>query len=78
MNGFLLLLRHSMDDIPVGLFKTYAQALTESAKRKWLLSAAEERLFVINPTTPMSIAIVEFRSGKAQKMTIVRDCDDNS
>ena len=77
MNGFVLMLRHNMDDVPIGLFSTYAKALEAAAKRKnWFLTAKEENIFNCAPSTPIVMAIVEFKSGVPVKNTIVRFHED--
>ena len=62
MNGWLVLLRHGMDDIPVRLFNTLAEAQKYASERKPYLSTQEEYLFDCSPSTPIKVTIVEFKN----------------
>jgi hypothetical protein len=72
MNGFVLMLRHTLDDMPVGLFQTYRDALIAAENRDWDLTANEEDIFAFDATTPNNMAVIEFKDGAPVKMTIVR------
>ena len=63
MDGFLVLLRHSMDDLPIALFTTYEQASRFAGKVKPMPTAAIRKLFQLD-STPVSVCIVTFIKGR--------------
>ena len=64
MNEYLVLLRHSGDDIPVRLFAEKEDAILYAEKRKWRLGKKEKLLFDVNCDTPTCVCIVEYVNGK--------------
>jgi hypothetical protein len=62
MNGFLVLLRHTMDDFPVYLCETHEEALKAAKEQDWFCPEIQ-RLFVLDATTPVEILVVKFENG---------------
>ena len=60
MNGFLVMLRHTMDDFPLFLSDTFAGAKKFAERAKW--DAIPD--WAIEGSSPISIEILEFRNGK--------------
>lgn len=69
MNGYLVLLNHTMDDLPIGLFET-SEAAEAFAKRARPMPAKRIRdIFGSDCSTPCCVSIVQFRNGRP-----VSDC----
>jgi len=65
MNGFLLLLVHEMDDVPIGLFSTMYECRHIAKERSVTdgLTADERRAIETDAITPLGFVMVEFFDG---------------
>ena len=69
MNCFLVLLRHTMDDLPVAVYDNKKDALFE-AKRiagdnlNGMPTEAIRKVYSTDCSTPCVVCVVEFREGK--------------
>ena len=76
MNCFMLQLRCTMDDYPVSLHATEAEA--RQAGQTLSLNQAlcdASNLFGIDPSDFVSLDMIEFRDGKPIEWTMLRDVD---
>ena len=64
MDGYLVMLCHSMDDIPVALCESKEEAEAIASERGWDLTEDERRIFGIDCDSPAVIKIVQFVDGK--------------
>ena len=78
MNCFLLQIRCSMDDCPVSLHATEAEA-REAGKTLSLKKALcdASNLFGMDPSDFVSLDMIEFRDGKPIEWTMLRCTDDS-
>ena len=74
MNGFLVLLQHEMDDVPIGLYATEDEAMTAAKEASW---QPEKRIaFALDlpdMSTPTCLSVVWFVAGVPVGRNIVRD-----
>ena len=74
---YLVLLRHTMDDLPVRLCDTRAEALQVAKEIAWEPSERDRRILKIDCSTPVCVSIVRFDAkGHAAKLEIVRDFEN--
>ena len=69
MNGYLVLLRHMTEDLPVGLYADLREALLECDRIGDSLATGmptEEirRVYKTDCSTPVSVCVVHFANGK--------------
>ena len=76
MNGFLVVLRHMMDDLPVGLFETRAEAVAYAKAISPMPGEWDKAVFNIECQTPISVFVAEFRDCFAKSFVMVRDFED--
>lgn len=76
LSGFVVIWRHTMDDVPVGLFRTKAAAIKAANKTSFRAGYATARKLDLDCTTPVCFAVVEFDNGKAKEMIAVDRDDD--
>jgi hypothetical protein len=73
----LVILSHTMDDIPVRLFTEYSQAAEFAAEMDWDVPARVLNKFDWpNCSTPCCISIATFRNGVPFSRTIVREFEE--
>jgi hypothetical protein len=78
MNGFLVLIRHTLDDLPVGLFRTEKEATTFALTCDIDVETKRTaKLMSLDATTPICVAIVSFVDETPTACDIVRDCEEN-
>jgi len=93
MNGFLLMLRHTLDDCPIGLYKTREEAINSLSNRvgyvlseddpkgypcgPWALSKEERGALLIVCFTPRNFSIVEFKNGVPVELSIVAEYENS-
>lgn len=77
MNGFLVVLRHSMDDLPVGLFATWGEAHRYAMSIKGMPCDWDRDIFQTDCSTPCAVAIATFKDSFVKAFDIVRDFDDD-
>lgn len=69
---YLVVLQHSMDDIPLGLYDTKEKAVTRAKNAGWFpRSLVTERLNLSDCTTPIAKSIVTFKNGQPVSRTII-------
>jgi len=73
MNGFLVLLCHTMDDLPVGLFKSFQLALAHARAQEAFPDAILREVYCTDCSTPVCMKIVQFVGGKPIKCDVVMD-----
>lgn len=75
MNAYLVLLVHSMDDLPVGLFATERAAVRFAESLKPKPTSAVRRMFQTDCSTPLCVKVVPFVKGRPRGFAIVKDFD---
>lgn len=76
LSGYLVIWRHTMDDIPVGLYATEADAIKAAKTMTWKQGYAAARRMNIDCTTPVCFAYTVFKNGVATDLVIVDRKDD--
>ncbi len=76
LDGYLVIWRHTMDDVPVGLFKTEQAALEAARNMRLQTGYACAKRVDIDCRTPVCFAVVPFKSGQPGSMRIVTRPDD--
>lgn len=78
MNGFLLVARCPMDDVPAGLYSTRQEAFESAFDVRYgdILLIAQQ-VIGNDVSSLIALGIVEFRNGQPQEMEIVRTWDEN-
>lgn len=76
MNGFLVVLVHTMDDLPVGLFATRQEAVEYADAHPEMPTEAELDVFPTDCSTPCNLSVVEFRGGMPVKIELIRLLDE--
>jgi hypothetical protein len=71
VNAFLVLFVHTMDDIPIGLFSTHAEAVAFGMDQPRNLEVP--RWWPADCSTPVHVAVVEFIDGKPNAYVIIKD-----
>ena len=73
MNGYLVLLCHTMDDFPMRLFATHTAACNYAKDLGEFPEEAVDTLFGIDCSTPVCVKVVEFRDGKPLAVDVVKE-----
>lgn len=76
MNAYLVVLRHSMEDLPVALFATEEEATECADGLDWMPSDDVRYRWDTDCSTPVCICIVKFVDGMLQGKLEVRWHDD--
>lgn len=76
LTGYLVLWRHTMDDVPVGLFRTKEAAIAAANKTSFRAGYAAAKKLDIDCRTPVCFAVVAFDNGKPTEMLFVNREDD--
>lgn len=63
MNGWLVVLSHTMDDLPVRLCATREEALIYAKKLNPMPSKRLCKVFQTDCSTPVAVEVVEFKDG---------------
>lgn len=75
MKQYLVILRHTMDDLPVGLFPTWDEAHAYA----WSIGAMpcewDRDIFATDCSTPCAVAIATFEGCFVKDFEIVRELD---
>lgn len=76
MTGYVVIWRHTMDDVPVGLFSDRAEAIkvAETMTRRAAKATADALGFEVS--TPVCFTVVHFEKGKAVDFLSVDRDDD--
>jgi len=73
MNGYLVLLCHTMDDLPVRFFATHFAACRFAQSLSGEPDKAIRDLFNTDCSTPVCVKVVEFRDGAPLAMDLVKE-----
>ncbi len=73
MNGFLVMLRHSMDDLPLFLTGDREEAMDFARKVTEDSGEHEKEVLRLDASTPISAQVYEFKDGKLCEMVEVVD-----
>lgn len=76
LSGYLVIWRHTMDDVPLGLFRTKERALACAKRISFRAGYAVARKLDIDCTTPVCFAVIKFDNGGATEMTVIDRDDD--
>lgn len=76
LHGYLVVWRHTMDDVPVGLFKTEAAAIAAAKNINFRTGYACAKRLDVDCRTPVCFAVVPFMFGQPGKMIVVDRADD--
>ena len=63
MNGFLVELIHTMDDLPIRLCKTKAEAIRIAKRTAAMPTQKVREVFTTDASTPICVNVTEFRDG---------------
>ena len=77
LTGYLVVWRHGMDDIPIGLFADEAEAIRVAKKTSFSAGYKICERLEISCGTPVCFGYVPFTKGVPQEYVIV-DRDDNA
>ena len=77
MNGYLVLLRHALDDIPVRLFARHRMAVKFAKSLGWWPSRKITKMFP-DCDYPIAIDIVKFRDGKPVECESIREYEEET
>lgn len=72
MNGFLVVLVHTMDDLPIGLFATHPEAMALAKRQRGMPTVAMRNVFDTDASTPCCVSICEFRDGVPLGLELVK------
>ena len=76
LSGYLVIWRHTMDDIPVGLFAAEQDAIKAAKTMTWTQGYLCARRLDIDCSTPVCFAYAVFKNGVASDFVIVARKDD--
>jgi hypothetical protein len=76
LSGYLVVWRHTMDDVPVGLFADEKSAIKAAKTMTWKQGYAAARRMNIDCSTPVCFAYAAFENGVATAFTVVDRKDD--
>lgn len=76
LTGYLVIWRHTMDDVPLGLFRTKDAAMEAAKKTSFRAGYAAAKKLDIDCRTPVCFAVIGFDNGKPTEMFIVDRPDD--
>jgi hypothetical protein len=72
---YLVMLRHSEDDIPLRLFNDQESAVEFAKTVGEDDGEREKRILSIDATTPICVAIYHFQDGVMESVDVVKDFD---
>ena len=76
MNAYLVVIRHTCDDIPLLLTNDEQEAMDFAGKVNEDDGEAEKNLLGIDATTPCNASVYHFRDGKLHDHQVIRDFDE--
>lgn len=76
LSGYLVVWRHTMDDVPIGLFKTMQAAIDAAKKTSFRAGYAAAKKLDIDCRTPVCFAVIAFDNGKPTEMVVIDRPDD--
>ena len=78
MNGYLVVIRHACDDIPLLLTNDEIEAMDFAAKVNEDDGEAEKKLLGIDAATQCNASVYKFSGGKLCDHQVVRDFQDEN
>lgn len=75
MNAYLVLLRHTMDDLPIALFGDRDRAVKFAQKTRPQPTDAIRNFYNADCATPVAVVVVEFVRGKPKRFVFSKDVD---
>lgn len=72
MNGYLVVLRHSMDDLPIGLYATEVEAIKAAKRTRAMPTKRICGIIKTDCSTPACVAVYSFEDGKLVQMVCVK------
>lgn len=76
ISGFLVMWRHTMDDVPIGLFADEQDAIKVAETMTWEQGYSIAKKLDIDCSTPVCFAYATFKNGVVGSLTIVDRDDD--
>jgi hypothetical protein len=76
MNGFLVLLVHTMDDLPIGLFMSDSAAMSFANEIDEMPTEKIRKVYGTDCSTPNCVKIVQFDCGEPVAVRVVRTFDN--
>ncbi len=76
MSGYIVVWRHTMDDVPLGLFKTLPEALKAAKTTSFRAGFSTARKLGFDCSTPVCFVVIGFENGKATKLVRLDRPDD--
>ena len=73
MDGYLVMLCHTMDDLPLGLFQAEHQAREYAKKVKRGDDKLCKSVMNSDASTPLCVKLVTFREGKPKVCEVVQE-----
>jgi len=73
MNGYLVVLRHTMDDLPIKLCATYEEALAFAKKTKGMPTRRIRDVIGTDCSTPHSVSVYVFEKGELIEAYCVKE-----
>lgn len=77
MNGYLVVIRHTCDDIPLLLTSDEQEAFDFAGKVNEDDGEAEKKLLGIDATTPCNASVYKFSGGKLCDHQVARNFDED-
>jgi len=75
MNGFLVELVQTMDELPIRLCKTKAEAIRIAKRTAGKPTQKIREVFNTDASTPICVAVTAFRNGRPIKTEVVKSFD---
>jgi hypothetical protein len=76
LSGYVVVWRHTMDDVPVGLFGTLTAAIHAAKSMSFRAGYATAKKLDIDCRTPVCFAVIEFDNGKPTELFVIEREDD--
>lgn len=76
LSGYMVVWRHTMDDVPIGLFRTKEAAIAAAKKTSFRAGYAVAKKLDIDCRTPVCFNVVEFENGRPKDMLVIDRPDD--
>lgn len=73
MNGYLVMLSHTLDDLPVALFASAWDAQTFAENIKPDDGKSVGKLLQLDATTPVCVKVLTFKEGRPDAVTVVKE-----
>lgn len=73
MNGYLVVLVHTMDDLPIGFYLWEEEARHKARRVKPMPTTRIRQVYGVDCSTPLSVKMVQFRNGKPISVELVKE-----